>query len=211
MQDLEPYYNWRNWYISEEDIYSPFYGMEYSEFEYTHQIYNHLIHPQWDDIGSPTLFLKIIYADYDAQFAIIELMGEWNDTLHNDIMFFKREVIDILMENGIDKFILIGENVLNFHFSDDCYYEEWFEELEEGWVVMINFREHVLQEFNNENLDFYVNFGGKLNNFNWRPLEPKVVFDKISKYINNRLNATEKLDEEIDDDEDENYLWIENL
>ena len=56
------------------------------------------------------------------------MFGEWNDTLHNDIMFFKRNVIDHLIGQGIRKFILLGENLLNFHGSrDDEYYEEWFE------------------------------------------------------------------------------------
>jgi len=31
---------------------------------------------------------------------------------------------------GDIQFILIGENVLNFHSSDDCYYEEWFQDVE---------------------------------------------------------------------------------
>jgi hypothetical protein len=208
MQDLEPYYNWRNFYVSEEDVHSPFYGLSYNEFQYTNQIYNHYIHPMWDDMGSPTLFLKIIFADYHQKYAIIELMGEWNDCLHNDIMFLKREVIDILLENGIDKFILIGENVLNFHFSDDCYYEEWFEEIEDGWIAMINFRDHVLQEFNRENLDYFVNFGGQLDNLNWRPLEPEELFNKISKFINKRL--INSADEDDFEEDIENQLFLDN-
>jgi len=34
MHDIEPYYNWRHIYISEEDERSPFYKREYSEFEF---------------------------------------------------------------------------------------------------------------------------------------------------------------------------------
>ena len=41
---------------------------------------------------------------------------------------------------------MIGENVLNFHASDDCYYEEWFQEVEDGWIAAVNFRDHVLKE-----------------------------------------------------------------
>ena len=41
-------------------------------------------------------------------------------------MFLKRNIIDELVGEGIDKFIMIGENVLNYHASDDSYYEEWF-------------------------------------------------------------------------------------
>lgn len=74
MHDLEPYYNWRGLYISSEDPYSPFYEREYSEFEFSDKIYNHYIHPQWDNFGSQTLFLKIIFADYNDGYAIIELI-----------------------------------------------------------------------------------------------------------------------------------------
>ena len=41
-------------------------------------------------------------------------------------MHLKRNILETFMANGIQKFILLGENVLNFHGSDDCYYEEWF-------------------------------------------------------------------------------------
>ena len=78
MHDIEPYFKWRDWYTAEEDTRSPFYGREYSEFEFTHAVYNYLIHPQWDEFGSKTLYLKILYADYDEHFAIIEMLGEWN-------------------------------------------------------------------------------------------------------------------------------------
>ena len=56
-------------------------------------------------------------------------MGEWNDAIHNDILEMKNDLINPLVNEGIRKFILIGENVLNFHASDDLYYEEWYEEM----------------------------------------------------------------------------------
>jgi hypothetical protein len=55
---LEPFYNWRHFYAVDEDVRSPFYGKIYSEFEFTNKPYNFLIHPQWDDFGSPGLFIK---------------------------------------------------------------------------------------------------------------------------------------------------------
>ena len=124
MHDIEPYYNWRHLYTAEEDSKSPFFGRTYSEFEFTQTVYNYYIHPQWDDIGSQTLYLKVLYADYEIGFAVIELIGEWNDAIENDIMTLKRELIDKMVFQGISKFIMIGENVLNFHSSDECYYEE---------------------------------------------------------------------------------------
>ncbi len=179
MHDIEPYYNWRDEYIASEDELSPFYDRQYSEFEYDKTIYNYYIHPQWDFFGSPTLYLKILFVDYEMQYAVIELIGEWNDAINNDVMFLKREVIEPLMQEGIIKFIIIGENILNFHSSDDCYYEEWFQDVEEGWIAAINFREHVLEEFRRNNIDYYINFGGELDQLNWRSLKPAQLFQRI--------------------------------
>lgn len=188
MQDIEPFYNWMDLYLASEDELSPFYGKVYSEFEYSNTLYNYFIHPQWDDFGSTTLYLKVIYCDYDQSFAIIELMGEWNDAISNDIMMLKRDVIENMMGNGIYKFILIGENVLNFHASDDCYYEEWFEEINEhGWIAAINFREHVLSEMQKANIDFYVLFGGELDNINWRTYRPSHLVSRVDDIIRHRL------------------------
>jgi len=175
MHNIEPHYNWRDHYIASEDERSPFYGRMYSEFEYSTKIYNYFIHPQWDDIGSPTLFVKLLFADYNLGFGVIEILGEWNDCLYNDVSFLKQNLIDPLIKNGINKFILIGENLLNFHFSDDCYYEEWYEDVTDdgGWIVAINFRQHVLDEMNNIGLINYIHYGGLYNELIWRPLKPQ--------------------------------------
>jgi len=187
MHTLEPYYNWRHLYIASEDELSPFYDREYSEFEFTNSIYNFLIHPQWDDIGSPTLFVKILFADYEDGIGIIELLGEWNDCINNDIMTLKRDIIEPMMENGINKFILIGENVLNFHNSDDCYYEEWFDEVEEGWIAFLNFREHVIKEFERGNIDSYIVMNGRLNDISWRTLSPSQLHQQVDAMVMKRL------------------------
>ena len=186
MHHVEPHYNWRCYYIASEDPTSPFYGREYSEFEFNNSIYNFYIHPQWDTIGSPTLFIKILFTDYETGFVIIELLGEWNDAIENDIMILKRDIIEPIMEQGITKFILIGENVLNFHYSDDCYYEEWFDEVEDGWIAMVNFHEHVITEFERANIDHYFLMGGELEEIEWRTYLPQQFFDKVESLVNNR-------------------------
>src|SRR5690606_20089858 len=137
MHEIEPYYNWRDDYIASEDELSPFYGVIYSEFEYDKQIYNFLLHPQWDEFGSQTLYLKILYADYDTGFAVIELIGEWNDALYNDIMLLQREIIDMLIAEGIAKKLLMGENIINSRASDDSYNAERFQDVEDGWIVAV--------------------------------------------------------------------------
>ncbi len=188
MHTIEPFYNWRHLYIADEDELSPFYGAVYSEFEFSNAIYNYFIHPQWDGFGSATLYAKILFADYQRNFAVIELLGEWNDCLYNDIKFFKENVVDILVENGVQYFILIGENVLNFHFSDDSYYQEWFDEIEDGWIACLNFRTHVIKEFEQANIDYYLAFGDRLNAMLWRKLGPIQLFEIVSSLINKRLN-----------------------
>ena len=189
MHTLEPYYNWRDFYVASEDSASPFFEREYSEFEFTHKIYDHYIHPQWDNFGSQTLFLKVIFANYDEGFAIIELIGEWNDLLYNHIMFLKREVIEVMMNHGIYKFILIGENVLNFHTSDDSYYEEWFEDVNDadGWIALMNFRSHVLDDMKDANVDSYFVLGGQLNDIRWRTMNPDQLYESVTRYVVRRL------------------------
>lgn len=187
MHAIEPYYHWRNLYIASEDVSSPFYDREYSEFEFGNRVYNYLIHPQWDSIGSPTLYIKILYVDYDTGYAIIEMIGEWNDTIENDIMTLKRDIIDSMIDTGIDKFILIGENVLNFHGSDDCYYEEWIDDLNDGWVALINFHEHVEREMQDVFVDQYFIMGGELDTIEWRTHLPHQLYKRIKKAVRNRV------------------------
>ncbi len=189
MHAIEPHYNWRDYYIASEDERSPFYGRIYSEFEFTHAIYDHVIHPQWDEIESPTLYIKILYVDYDQGFATIEMIGEWNDLLYNDIMFLKRNIIDELVGEGIDKFIMIGENVLNYHASDDSYYEEWLEDVEDGWIAFINFREHVMADFAEANIDYYLAAGGELDELNWRLFTPQTMYQKVESLVVKRLGV----------------------
>jgi hypothetical protein len=189
VHDIEPYYNWRGYYVASEDPYSPFFEREYSEFEFTSKIYNYYIHPQWDSFGSQTLFMKILYCHYEQGFAVIELIGEWNDLLYNDIMFLKREVIETMMDQGVSKFILIGENVLNFHFSDDSYYEEWFEDVNDrdGWIALMNIRDHVQEDISSANIDSYFVLGGKLNEMKWRTMNPDQLFESVERHVMRRL------------------------
>ena len=175
--------------MAEEDQLSPFFGKEYSEFEFSNTIYNYLIHPQWDEFGSATLYLKILFADYETGFAVIEFIGEWNDCLYNDIMFLKRDVIDLMIQQNITKFLLIGESVMNFHFSDDSYYQEWYEDIEDGWIVAINFRQHVVSEFRNCMIHNYVHFANVDNEFNWRKYAPTALFEAIDAMIPRKLES----------------------
>lgn len=182
VHDIEPYYNWRHLYTSEEDPLSPFHGRQYSEFEFSQTVYNYYIHPQWDEFGSRTLYIKILYADYEQQYAIIELIGEWNDVIENDIMTLRREVTDKLFARGIRKYIIIGENVLNFHSGDDDYYEEWYEALHEdnGWVTILNFPEESKHDFDLARLHRYVNL---MELPQWRALKPEMILQLVEEEL----------------------------
>ena len=182
MQDIEPFYNWRHLYVAEEDKRSPFYGRNYSEFEFSNTVYNYYIHPQWDDFGSKTLYMKLLFADYEQNYAIIELIGEWNDAIENDIMTLRRDVTDQLYSQGINKFILIAENVLNFHSSDDSYYEEWNEQVADdgGWVVVVNMPEQSQHDFKRTRLANYVPL---IDLPQWRTMKPELVFQYIDNWM----------------------------
>ncbi len=189
MHNIEPHYQWRELYTAEEDRDSPFFGRKYSEFQYTHKLYNFYLHPQWDAFGSSTLYCKILFVDYDDQFALIELIGEWNDALYNDIMHLKRRVLEMLYEKGIVKFILFCDNVLNFHSSDDDYYAELAEEVHEegGWVVCLNTRQHVMEEMQEARLQHYIHFGDEYNDIFWRSQKPLIVFQVTDAMVNGRV------------------------
>ncbi len=185
MHRIEPHYLWREWYIASEDNRSPFYGREYDEFVFSQRIYNYLIHPQWDAFGSPTLYTKLLFTDYTEGYAILEMLGEWNDCLQNDIMFLKREIIDPLQEQGIHHFILFCEQVLNFHGSDDAYYEEWFEEVAEnnGWIVFMNLLPHVTEEMQQTRIHDFVQLGETCQLLEWRTMQPQTLFRQIKKHF----------------------------
>ncbi|MEM8526173.1 MAG: hypothetical protein AAGG68_16150 [Bacteroidota bacterium] len=189
MHDIEPHYHWRDEYISAEDERSPFFGRQYSEFQFSQKVYNYYIHPQWDFFGSNTLYTKILYADYEEGFAILELIGEWNDCIHNDVMYLKREVADQMIEESITKFILLCENVLSFHGSDDCYYEEWYDDVKDegGWICIINTLEHVKIEMQDTRIQHHVNMGNQFNDVNWRPHKPKMLYKVVDKMINGQV------------------------
>ena len=125
----------------------------------------------------------------DEGYAIIELIGEWNDCLHNDIATIKREIIDYLIGQGIYRYVLCCDNVLNFHGSDDSYYEEWWDDIKEdnGWIVFLNIHEHVRDEMESMRLQYYCNFGDAFQDFNWRRSHPKQVIPVIEAILHKSI------------------------
>jgi len=189
MHDIEPYFQWIDVYVAAEDERSPLFGRKYDEFYFTNTIYNYYIHPQWDEFGSNTLYLKILYVDYELRYAIIEFIGEWNDCIYGDIMTLRREITDLLQEEGICQFMLICENVLNYHAGEDnSYYEEWYDEVSEegGWVAIINPLNHVADEMNRYYLGQYIHL---LSGANWRVHKPRALY----KWTENLISSSKLL------------------
>ncbi len=189
MHTIEPFYNWRDFYIASDDDQSPFYGRLYNEFGFDHQIYNYLIHPQWDTIESSTLYLKILFVDYLEGTAIIELIGEWNDVIDNDIMLLKRQVIDKMLAHSINRFVLIGENILNFHGDIDDHYQEWYEAVADdaGWICALHFRPHVMEEMLKNNVGYYFQFNEVFNIVEWRTMRPHHLIRKIDQLVTRQI------------------------
>jgi hypothetical protein len=187
MHEIEPFYNWRHLYIAEEDERSPFFGEEHSEFEFTRTVYNYYIHPQWDDFGSRTMYMKVLFVDYDLGYAIMELIGEWNDAIENDIMTLKRDVVDGMIHEGITKFILVTENVLNFHSGETDYYEEWQDDIRDdgGWVVLLNLPESSQHDIRQAKLRRYLEL---MEYPEWRTLLPQHLFAALDNMMLRRLN-----------------------
>lgn len=187
MHTIEPYANWLAYYDSSTDERSPFFGREYNFDVYSETIYGYYIDPAWDGFGSETLDLKILFADYEQGYVILELIGEWNDAINNDIMTLKRQLLEVLLQEGVNKFILIAEHVLNFHGSNDAYYEEWFEEVEDGWIALVSTPPFVMDEMKKYNIDCYVNMDGTLQISNWRTMTPFRFYEMVNGLIQRRL------------------------
>ena len=84
-------------------------------------------------------------------------------------------------------FIVLGENVLNFHASDDSYYQEWFEDIEGGWIALLNFRDQVLDEFDSENISQYFVQGGTLEDIAWRTQTPHQLFENVDSFVEDMM------------------------
>lgn len=187
MQDIEPFYGWLNLYDHHTDELSPFHGVEHSEFYYDRAVYNYLAHPLWDSIESESLLVKILFADYDKGYAIIELFGVWNDLLQNDFGLLRQNCLEPMMENGIQQFIFICENVLHVYVEEDDYYQAMAEDLEDGWMCLLRTREHVREDLREYNLDQYFFWAPELDTLQWRKLKPWQIWGLIQEKMSKML------------------------
>lgn len=179
MQDIEPFYGWLNLYETGRDEFSPFLGVEYSEFFYDNRVYENCAHPLWDSIGSESLLVKVLFADYDRGYAIIELFGVWNDLLENDYRLLLENCLHWMHSNGVNKFIFLCDNVLNIYLDGDDYYEAMQEDLEDGWIALVRVREHVMEELQKYNIDHFFFWSERLNEIQWRKMRPWQLYGLV--------------------------------
>lgn len=187
---IEPFYGWLHLYSHESDTRSPFHHIEHNLFEYDRHIYTFNAHPLWDTIDSESILLKILYADYQVGYAIIELLGEWNDLFENDFKLMCENCLTYLLDEGINKFIFICENVFNVFLERDDYYEAFSEELsDEGWMCLLKARPNVLADFNDYNIGRYFYWNSQFDTLQWRKLQPWQLFDLIENSMRRMLTA----------------------
>ena len=79
--------------------------------------------------------------------------------------------------------------MLNFHGGDEDYYEEWFDDIEDGWIAAINFREHVEDEMIRAHVDRYMLIGEPFNNLNWRKYKPQALALLVETVMQKRLGV----------------------
>ena len=187
MHEVEPHYGWLKYYTNHQDPNSPFHAVEHNQLYYDRQVYQYLAHPQWDDIGSDGLLVKILAADYEQQFAFIELFGVWHDLLDNDFRLLLENCLEPLLHAGIDQFILVADSLLNIYLDSDDYYDAYQEHLEDGWNCLLRARPHIRQELTDHQLDHHFFWSDELDALPWRTLPPKRLFQTIQQRIRRLL------------------------
>ena len=96
--------------------------------------------------------------------------------------------------------ILLAEQVSNDDFvnafeskfkkqNEDDYYEEWFDDIEDGWIAAINFREHVEDEMIRAHVDRYMLIGAPFNQLNWRKYKPQALALLVETVMQKRLGV----------------------
>ena len=75
-----------------------------------------------------------------------------------------------------------------FQASDDCYYEEWFEEVtdENGWIVALNMPEATQYDFRKRKINYFIEL---MEMPNWRVFKPEHLFMRINEELVKRLNV----------------------
>ena len=187
LRDIEPFYGWLDIYSHDRDEKSPFFEVEHNLFYFDRSINRIPAHPLWDDMGSESLLVKILYANYSDGYAIIELFGEWNDLFDNDYKLLAENCLTYLVDHGINKFILICENVFHIYLDREDYYEALQDELEDGWICTLRLREHIREEMVDYNISQYFYWSDLLDELPWRKLKPIQLYELVKSRMHKAL------------------------
>lgn len=179
LYEVEPYYGWLPFYSHDKDPFSPYHKVEHNLFYLDRTMNNIPVHPLWDTIGSESLLVKILFADYQTGYAVVELFGEWNDLFENDYKLLAERCLTYLIDQGIQRFIFICENVFHIYLESDDYYEALQEELEGGWISLIRPRDRVLEEMQDYQIDHYFYHSPILDEVPWRKLKPFQLYAMV--------------------------------
>ena len=104
-------------------------------------------------------------------------------------MEMKRRLADPLNSQGIDKFLFLAYNLLNFHGGEEDYYAEWAEDCEAGWIVLLNARDHILQDLRTARLSPYLWAGERYRFSGWRIQDPLALCQAVDLLIQKQLGA----------------------
>ena len=187
LRHIEPFFGWLDHYSHDQDAKSPFHGVDHNLFEFDRRVYNVPAHPLWDDFGSESLLVKILFADYRKGYAILELFGEWNDLYDNDFRLLAENCLTYLIDNGIQQFIIICENVFHGYFETDDYYQALQEELEDGWLCAIRLREELQEEMIKYGINQYFFWSPMLDDVPWRTIKPPQLYALVASRLQNLL------------------------
>ena len=190
LADIEPYYGWLGYYDPELDTRNPF-GLRDAEApdDAARYLYTFEANPRWESIGSESLLAKVLYANYDEHFAVIELMGEWNDLFENDWRLLTENCLDWMLEQGITQFILLCENVFHIYLDSDDYYEAFAERNADVWVCLLRAREEVLAELERYRLSGYFYWNSQFDDLRWRKMKPWELFAQVKSSMDRLLGA----------------------
>lgn len=179
-EHIEPFSGWLHIYDPAQDRRSPFYGVEHNQFFFDRYIYTYQAHPLWEYIESESLLVKLLYVNYRRGFAVIELLGEWNDLFQNDFKLLCEHCLYPLMKKGVNRFALITENVFQLYLQSDEYYRDLQDRLEDGWVALVNARPNVVDELRRLDLLDCFHLLTDSREVRWRKQKPWELYYQVT-------------------------------
>ena len=58
---------------------------------------------------------------------------------------------------------------------------------QEGWIVFLNFNQHVLNEYKTVGIDQYFLSGNGLENIEWRTQKPDKIINALDRFVQKKI------------------------